>query len=405
MIWSLAWRNLWRNRRRTFITAASIMFAVLFASAMTSLQKGAWNHMVNNVVNFYYGFAQIQDEGYQEDQSLDLAFTWDPEKLDLSDHIDGLYSTVPRLESFALASHGEKSSGILLIGTDPERENELTGLSRRVVEGSYLSSGDKAVLPANGLKEVLNIELGDTLVLISQGYQGSNAAGKYEVKGFVNFGSPELNKSMIFMPLPEAQWFYNTDDKITTATLHIKDETEVDRVVSNVQSNLPEEGFRVLDWKELIPELLQAKALDEAGGLVVILILYLIISFGIFGTILKMASEREYEFGVLISIGMRRGKLALLVWLEMIFIGIIGAIAGIMISIPIVAYFQYNPIRFTGDYAKAYEKFGVEPILPAQLDANILLMQASFVFLITSVLALYPYLKIKSLKPVQALRA
>jgi ABC-type lipoprotein release transport system permease subunit len=361
--------------------------------------------MVNNVVNFYYGFAQIQDEGYQDDQSLDLAFTWDPDKLDLADKIEGLYATVPRIESFALASHKEKSSGILLIGTDPIKENELTGISERVNEGIYIGPNDKAVLPASGLKEVLNIELGDTLVLISQGYHGSNAAGKYVIKGFVRFGSPELNKSMIFMPLKEAQWFYNTEDKITTATLHIKDEAEVNQVVSSVNALLPENGFRVLDWKELIPELLQAKALDEAGGLVVILILYLIISFGIFGTILMMAREREYEFGVLISIGMRRGKLALLVWLEMLMIALIGAIAGILISIPIVAYFQYNPIRFTGDYAKAYEKFGVEPILPAELNLQVLVVQALLVFIITSILALYPHLKIKTLKPVQALRA
>ena len=402
MLGSLAWRNLWRNKRRTFITAASIMFAVLFASTMKCLQKGAWGHMVNNVVNFYYGFGQIQANGYQDDQSLDMAFVLPKSIESLPDKIEGLTNVAPRVESFALASYEEKSTGVLLIGTDPIKEDAITGLSKRLKQGRYFEKNKDEVIIAQGLANVLNIQLLDTLVLISQGYHGSNAAGKYPVVGLVNFGSPELNKQMVYLPLKAAQWFYNTEGKITSAALHIEEEDKVSEVLKNIRAIPAMEEFSILDWKELVPDLLQAKALDEAGSTVVLGILYLIITFGIFGTILMMTKEREYEFGVLISIGMQRMKLAFTVWLELLFIGILGTIAGILISIPIIYYFQYNPIRFTGDMARAYENFGVEPILPTVMDFPILGVQAMFILIITTILALFPIYKISKLNPIKA---
>ena len=404
MLLKLAWRNIWRNRRRTIITMASILFAVLFASFMESLQKGAWKHMINNVVNYYFGYAQIHQNGYWEEQSIDKAFVLEDSFLDLSKDLPGLEEVLPRLESFALASTGDHTKGVLLVGINPDSEHSMTDLRNRLSDGAYLEAEDEAVLIADGLAENLQLVVGDTLVLISQGYHGVNAAGKYPIKGLVHFGSPELNKQMVYLPLSTAQWFYGAEGLVTSLALKISDQDDIKPTVKAIKAQLSPEEYEVMDWEELLPDLVQAKELDSAGNYIVYFILYTIIAFGIFGTVLMMTKEREYEFGILISIGMRRMKLAAVIWMEVFILGILGALAGILAAIPFVYYFHVNPMRFSGAYGESMEKFGFEPIFPADFEIEHFLLQAFIVLLITSIVALYPILKIRRLQPVEAMR-
>lgn len=403
MLFKMAWRNIWRNRRRTFITAASILFAVLFASFMDSLQRGAWDNMISNVVNYYFGYVQVHQDGYWEEQSIDKAFPL-ADSLEQVGTVEGVEAVLPRLESFALAAAGETTSGVLVAGIQPDVENEMTDLQNRLVEGEYLTEYDEAVLVASGVAERLGLQLGDTLVLISQGYRGVNAAGKYPIKGIAKFGSPDLNKQMVYLPLPAAQYFYGATGLATSLALKLGGQEDIKPVVAALRTQLDTSAYEVMDWEELLPDLVQARELDTAGNVIVYFILYMIIAFGIFGTILMMSKEREYEFGVLISIGLQRWQLALSVWVEVILLGVLGALSGILLSMPIVYYFKVNPIRFGGEMASSLEKFGFEPIFPATFDMQIFLTQALYVFILTAVLALYPIFKIRKLQPVRAMR-
>ena len=405
MLFRLAWRNIWRNKRRTAITAASILFAVLFATFMESIQKGAWDHMINSVVNYYYGYVQVHQKGYWDEQTIDKAFPLADSLMQLQEKVPEIRQVLPRIESFALASTGEHTSGVMVIGIDPQRENAMTNLRDRISEGKYFEDNEEAALVAEGVAENLGLSLGDTIVLISQGYHGVNAAGKYPIKGMVNFGSPELNKQMVYLPLPVAQYFYGAEGLATSLALKIDGQDDIKPVMKALDSKLDPSAYEVMDWKDMLPDLVEAKTVDSAGNVIVYVILYLIIAFGIFGTILMMSKEREYEFGVLISIGLHRWQLGLTVWLEVMMLGLFGALLGILASMPLVWYFHVNPIRFSGDYAEAMEKFGFEAIFPAIFEAHIFLIQALLVFIITAILALYPIFKIRKLKPVQAMRA
>jgi ABC-type lipoprotein release transport system permease subunit len=377
---------------------------VFFAVFMDALQKGAWNNMIRNVVNFYYGFAQVHREGFWEEQTIDKAFPLADSLARLDEGLEGVHDVLPRLESFALASGGNATMGVLVVGVDPSLEDRMTALRQRVVAGRYLSADAPEAVLAEGVAERLNLGVGDTLVLISQGYHGVNAAGKYAVRGLAHFASPELNKQMVYLPLAEAQWFYGAEGMVTSLALHLDDQGDIPPAMRRLRASLDLDTYEVMDWKELLPDLLQAKQLDGAGNVIIYLILYLIIAFGIFGTILMMTKERAYEFGILISIGMRRGKLALLIWIETVFLGLLGALAGILVSLPVVAYFHRNPIRFSGEYAGLLEQYGFEPIFPAELSASIFITQGLVIFLICSVLALYPLWQIYRLEIVRAMR-
>jgi ABC-type lipoprotein release transport system permease subunit len=406
-IFKLAWRNIWRNKRRTYITTASIFFAVLFSAFMVAFQKGGWDRMIDNVVNYYFGYVQIPQKGYWDEQSIEKAFTIPPELIRLSEAREQIF-TVPRIESFALASAGNITTGVMVVGTDPVAEDSLSRLSTRLISGDYLLPGAAGSLIAEGVAKNLKLGVGDTLVLISQGYHGVNAAGKYPITGIVQFPSPDLNKRMVYLPLDVAQRFYGAEGLVTTVALDLDDKDAVPRVVRLLKSELPEAEYEVMDWKELIPDLLEAREADAAGAYIMLLVLYLIISFGIYGTILMMTKEREYEFGVLVSIGMNRLKLGLTIWLEVIFLGILGSITGILGAIPLVYYFYVNPIDFSklmADMGDIYTKWGFDPLFPTAFEPGVFLVQALVVFIITAVLAFYPLLKIMRLQPVEAMRA
>lgn len=407
MLLTMAWRNIWRNKRRTLITVSSVAFAVFFASFMQSIQRGAWDNMLDNVVNFYYGYVQVQHKDYWEEQGLNQAMAWTPAlKQDLL-ATPQVEAVAPRLESFALASGEEETAGVLVVGTDPEAENAITQLADRIVAGSYWDQATAQALVATGVAEQLNIGVGDTIVLISQGYRGANAAGKYEVGGLLKFGSPDLNKRMVYLPLATASYFFAADDLATSVALKLPNKQAVPAVQTRLQEQLDTAAYRVLAWQEMIPELVEARELDAASNQLVLIILYLIISFGVFGTILMMTRERQYEFGVLVGIGMQRWQLGLTVWLEIICLGLLGAALGVLLSFPLVYYFNLNPIDLSvmGEEAvQTYEKFGMEPVLPALVDSTIFINQGIVVFLITTVLAIYPFLKVNALEPVSAMR-
>jgi putative ABC transport system permease protein len=194
-IFKLAWRNIWRNKRRTLITAASVFFAVLFASSMKSLQAGAWNEMIKNVTSLHIGYAQIHAAGFWENRSIDKSLSEEDILQQLNEvEPEGLVGYLPRLESFALASSGDKSGAVLVVGADLEKEEQHSELSSRLVEGRLLEKGEPGVILAEGLAKKLNLGLQDSLILSSIGYHAASAVGLYPIKGIISFNNPELDK-------------------------------------------------------------------------------------------------------------------------------------------------------------------------------------------------------------------
>lgn len=403
LLLKLAWRNIWRNRRRTLITAASVLFSVLFAGLISALQRGTWDSMIGSVVNYYYGYAQIQDSTYWNEKNINYAFDI-AETEDKIPATPGLVSLVPRFESFALASIGSRTDGVLAVGIDPQAEDAMTGLSGRITAGNYLSQNDNGVLVAGGLASRYEIAPGDSLILISQGYHGINAAAILPVRGILHFPSPELNKKMVYMSLDQAGRFYGAPGLATSIALNIDNREDVDRVVASTRRALRSQ-FVVKDWEALMPDLVQARTVDTASARIVLLALYIIITFGIFGTVLMMIRERLYEFGVLLSIGLKRMQLFAMVWLELFFISFLGVAAGLLIAYPVAWWLHIHPINLGEEMAKAYAQFGLPPAMPTSVDPTLFFAQAGIILIVVILLSVYPLYEIVKLKPVAAMRA
>ena len=402
-ILQLAWKNLWRNRNRTMITMAAIFFAVVLSILTSSLKSGIFDNLVKNIVSYYSGYIQVHKYGYWDEQILDNSFenTTAFRKTLLQE--SSIKSASARLESFALASTGELTKGCLIVGIDPINEDKTTSLKSKLIKGRYINENDNGILITSGLLKKLNLKLADTIMLISQGYHGITAADKYPIIGVLEFGSPELNDKVLYMPISLAQNFYGAPNRATSYVLSVDHLKSLSNITKHSKKLLGDE-FEVMTWEQMMPEIKQHIETDSRSMRVIQAILYLLVSFGIFGTQLMMMAERRFEFGMLVAIGLKKIKLAILLLLESVFTVLLGCIFGILASIPIIYYLNVHPLKLGGEVAKAYERFGFEAIFPTSLNSEHFVNQGLIVLVIGLILSLYPVYQVIKMNPIESMK-
>jgi lipoprotein-releasing system permease protein len=400
----LAWRNLWRNRRRTLIAISSIIFSVLLASWMRSMQEGSYDNMIGNVVKFYSGYLQVQDTAYWEERTLENSMKVSPELKKQIESLEDITLVSHRLESFALAANHQHSKPAMVIGVEPDAEDRITDISKKVKEGSYLKPGDKGVVLGKGLADFLNLSVGDTLVMIGQGYRGISANGLFTVHGIMEHANQEFDKRLVLLDIETAREFYSAYGLSTSLVVMTSDHYEVDHLKTDIGRLLSPEST-VLTWIEMQPEIEQLIQSDRASGKIMLGILYLVIAFGMFSVIMMMVKERRREFGVIHAIGMKKRKMAIVVLFETLFIGIIGCTAGIIVSYLFCLWFYYNPIPLTGEMATATVQYGMEPYMFFSIQPSLFFNQMILVFFISLFIAVFPVYNIYRLKITSALRA
>jgi len=311
--------------------------------------------------------------------------------------------SVPRLESFALGSSGSHTKGIAVIGTDPKIESEASGLEKRVIEGEYLKKGDDGVLLVVNLAKFLKLGIGDTITLISQGYHGVTAAGVYPVRGIISFPSTAMNNKLLFMDLEQAQYLYGAPNMLTSMSIMLHKPKKLASDTLAIREKIGPD-YEIMEWREMNPEVVQGIESDNISGKFMLGILYVVVGFGILGTMMMMTLERKREFGVMVSVGMQRHKISIIVFFETLYIAIIGVLSGIVGAIPLMYYFHLNPIQLKGEAAKAMLDMNVEPVMPFAMDLPIFYNQAIVVLVLTSIAVLYPLFVIHRFNVLKAIR-
>jgi ABC-type lipoprotein release transport system permease subunit len=386
------------------ITASSIFFGVIFSIAITSLQQGSFSNMVDNMVKFYSGYIQVQAPDYKDSRSINNTFESTEDLIRTIERVEKVTQHTSRLESFALASSGDVSQGSIIIGIVPEKEQEISGLKKWISQGEYLEKNDRGILMGEVLAENLDLSLNDTVILLGQGYHGVTAAGLFPVKGIVSLPAPDLNRQIIYMDLNKAQEYYSAFNKETSMIVMVKDVMDVEPTLLDIRGSLTGD-YKAYSWMDLQPELVQFIDGKQSSGKIIIYILFVIIAFGILGTVIMLMAERKRELGVMISLGMSRIKLIFVMLVETVLIGIIGVLMGMIVSIPIIFYFVKDPIPIGGTMAETFSDMGFEPIVVLSKAAFIFYDPAITVFFITLLIAIHPIINISRMKVVDALRA
>jgi len=373
---TIAWRNLWRNRRRTIITMAAVFLALSLAIVMRSWQRGTYKKMISDVVGQYCGALQIHSRGYWDDRTLERSFQENDSLWRFLSADPAIRTVIPRLEAFALASSGGATRGALVDGIDPLREDRFTRLAANVVAGCYLAGGDHAVLVAEKLAEFLHLAVGDTLVLLGQGLYGVTAADQYPVKGLVHFASPQLNDQLVFLTIEECRQFFAAPGRLTSINIDLHNPDQLKAVEDRITGRLDLDSYEVMDWPKLLPELTQQIQTDNTGGIIMLAILYMIAAFGMLSTLLMMTAERRREFSLMIAIGVQRRFVAGVVLWETVWLALASLAAGVIVSLPVVFYFYRHPVRLAGEAAKSLQNFGFDPVLPFALEPGIFIYQS-----------------------------
>ena len=400
----LAWRNLWRNRRRTIIAISSIVFSVLLASWMRSMQEGSYDSMIDNSVKFFSGYLQVQDTAFWEERTIDNGFEATNNLKSEIKNIKDVTLVSDRLESFALAADHLHSKPAMVMGIEPEAEDQITKISQKITKGRFLKTGDMGVVVAEGLAGYLNLDVGDTLVMISQGYHGISANGLFNIIGIMSHPNPDFNKRLVYMDINEARKFYSADGISTSLVVMTNDHYKVNHIKKSIAQILPNENT-VMTWEEMQPELVQLIQSDRGSGIIMLGILYVVIAFGMFSVVMMMVKERKREFGVIHAVGMKKEKLSVIVFLETIMIGLIGCTIGLIISYIFCYYFYLNPLPLTGEMAEAYANYGMEPYMFFSLKSSLFYNQMILVFFISVFISIFPITNIYRLKITKAMRA
>jgi ABC-type lipoprotein release transport system permease subunit len=394
----IAWRNIWRNKRRSGITIASVFFAVFFCVITTSINEGVWDKMIDNTLRTQTGHIQIHGKGYWDDKVTDNFMAIDAATITRLEAIEHVTNVSPRVETFAMASLGSVSKGIGVVGISPKREAEKSSLPVRLVRGGYLSEDDEGALIGEGLAKYLGATVGDTLAFIGQGYHGASALGLFPVRGILRLMTPEENEGLAYITLPAAQRFIDMPDGYSGILIALDNNRRMDETLSAVRQVMEMAPVDVLPWTFTMERLLQSAESDKAFNKVMLFILYLIVGFGILGTVIMLSNERKEEFRVMVSLGMQRQRLAATVGLELLIMSMIGVVAALAVTVPLTYVFAAHPIEMSGEVADMYYNYGMEPVIPTSTATWIFVQQILVVLLITLIASAWPVRKIRKMR-------
>ena len=406
MIFKIAWRNIYRNKKRSLITITSIFGALFLIILMRALQFGFYDKLIETVVESYAGYVEVHADGFWDNQNLDNSMEVNQSLINDIKSVEGVENIVQRLQTFSLISMGEKTKGGVINGINISEEQKITDWSKKMVSGSF-DIGDDEIIIGKGIAEYFDIKEDDTLILYGQGYRGMMAAGKYPVKGIIDLKNPDLNKLGIFMTIESARNYVSSKEISTHIIIDKEKYYKEENIVVDL-SNVLSKDYEIMSWKETLPEIEQTITADNAGGVIMAFILYIIVVFGMFGTVLMMTEERKYEFGVLISIGMSRIRLFGIVLIETVILSMIGVVLAILITYPICYYYYLNPIDMAdlmGEGADLMmEEMGFSPIAPMSIEWDIPLTHALVIFISSLLISIYPAIKISKLNPVKSMK-
>jgi len=390
----MAWRNVWRNPRRTLVF-------------MLSLQFGSYETMINTSVKIYAGHLQVQAEEYHEKMKMRMVVT-DPDSVSrILDSVKGVEAYTARAKAFSLVSSDRRTSGVLVIGIDPEREANVSTIKRLIRDGRYLSSKDtnKAIV-GKLLAKNLQVVPGDELTLLGQGRDGSIAATVLEIKGIFGSGIDEFDRSALQIPLKYFQEVFAMGNAVHEVVVIGESLNKISDIKSAVQMNLDglssKYRLKIMDWMELMPGLLQGIQIDLVGGIIFYVILILVVSFSILNTFLMAIFERTREFGMLMAIGTTPKRLTKLLLMESMCMTIIGVAMGIILGSIITFYFQVYGIDLAGA-SEVLKQYGISGRLHPRLTFISVTSGPLIVMFFAFCAALYPALKVRSLKPVEAM--
>ncbi len=403
----LAWKNLWRNRRRTIITLAAIAFSIMLVQALHNLSAGVYAGMVDSGVRAGSGHLAVYRHNYLESREESLDFK-DRDLITKIESIDGVERVLPRLYIPALAQSSRESRGIMLIGVDPQRERLINPFLRSLADDAMVRSTDSrdAVVGARLLNE-LQIKPGQKFVVTAQHQDGTLHSELLHVRGVVNTGMKDIDGSLIVIGRERAGQLTGSSDSVHELAVILSDpgyeETAHGRITALLASR---PDIEAVNWERAMPNLANAIKLDYASQKFIFLIILLIVTIGVVNTLLMSVMERMREFGVILALGSKPMMLRCMIMFEALSLGLLAAAVGTLLGSLATWYLVAVGVDLADFVPETLEFGGVvfDPIMRASWNPGWMFQIALYVVGLTLLAALYPAIKAGRITPVEGMR-
>jgi len=407
LVLRLAWRNLWRHPRRTWLTAGAMIFSDTLLVFMISIEFGMYGLMIDSTLKSFVGHMQIQAPGYLDDKKMrqtvaDIV----PLAATLRGELGTNVSVAARASAFALASSEDRSYGIAIFGVQPRYEGDVSTIRGLTSEGRFLDSDDAAeIVVGAALARNLHAGIGDDVTLLGSGLDGSIAATVVTIVGIFETGMTEYDRSIAEIPLGLFQSVFDMRGAGHEIVIDAPTLDEAPAVERRVEALLPPgQSLVVHDWDALVPGLKQAIQADMSSAFFMYGVLVILVAFSVLNTQLMSVLERTHEFGVVTALGLSPGRLSRLVLLESAILGLIGLVLGALLGGLLTWWIGVHGFSYPGMDELA-DRFNLPSRIYPQLTAPRLLIGPAVVYVFTMLAALYPALRLMRLRPVEAMRA
>ncbi len=402
MLIKIAWRNIWRNRRRSAIVLLSVIVGVVALIFTDGLTNGMMRQMLFNQVSTNIAHIQIHKKGFIDNKMVQN-YLPDKEKAEsILKETSMIKAYSERVITFGLLSSPTNSSGVYINGINPEDEAKVSIIDESIIKGNFLNGRERSIVLGEKLAEKLDVGIGDKVVAMSNTPEGNIGSELFRVAGIFETFSSDFDKSNIYIPITTAQRMLDIQSKIHEIAIVLDDYQNADAVRNSIRKKLSD-NYEVLSYKDILPLLLMQMDLYKESMMIINMIIGLALIFGIINTMLMAVFERINEFGVLMSIGMKNYKIFLMVVYEALFIGtigtLIGIIFGIMIHIPLSIY----GIDFS-IFSESLSSLGVGSIIYSDISYTNLISLLVMIPFISVLGAIYPAYKAIKLEPVYAIR-
>lgn len=405
LVLAVAWRNLWRNPRRTGLSAGAIAFAITLLVFSMSLQAGSYSTMIDSATGMLTGHVQVQARGYLDEPRMrDTIGNARAVRAKVA-RVRGVTGTAMRATAFALVAVGERAFSAEVLGVEPARERAITTLPELVRQGRYLDDDatGEAVIGA-ALARNIGATVGSEIVILGTALHGGVAALSPKVVGILETGQTEIDRSLIHIPLRDFSDAFDLEDQVNVIVVSTQDVAHSTEVAADIARALEDDALVVVPWSKLVPGLEQAIELDRASGYFFYGLLAGMVVFSIVNTFIMTVFERTREFGTLMSVGSRPGFIVALLQLEALLLAVLGAGIGILLGSLLTLYFAKAGIAMGDIGAETARQLHLPERLHPSLSFNAVWLAPAFMLIATQLAALAPALRVRRLSPVEARR-
>lgn len=398
----LAWRNLWRNHRRTIIMLSAISIGVWAMIFMTALTQGMVNEMIKDGISALPGHVQVHHPDYRDDPNINNLIPTPDSVLSAKLASTGLKQWATRIRVPAVISSERESRGVTLLGIDPERERDLSFIDYADIDGRFLeSSDDKGVVIGRKLADKLDTEVGKRIVVMSQDPDNDIADRGFRVVGVFGAKTENLEETYIFVAKKTVQTLLKVGDHVTEAVAMGDDYRNVEPVYKAV-SAVVGSGVVVNRWTDLNSYLGAMMTVMDGFVLIWVIVIFLALSFGLVNTLVMAVFERVREIGLMLALGMKPSSILGQIIIESMMLLVIGLAIGNALAFASIA-----PLKSGIDIsivAQGMEMMGASSVLYPQLRLEDLILANTVVLILGFFASLSPAWRASRYQPVEAIK-